>query len=193
MLSAQDSMQEPPRLDAPAGVLYLDQFIESVLKVALQEELRQRDLFSSLASQCAQLRRLFHEMRGLSREQSFINASSSSPATNDSGAGKDINTHVNRTIISGRFRSKILVNFGNHFYTAAVVKDASRVRVNIGCGVILEMSVEAAETFLKKKEKLLREAAMRKTKEVLRLSYRVRVVSEAVARITKKNIGLLQN
>ncbi|CCW64569.1 unnamed protein product [Phytomonas sp. EM1] len=189
---------EPPRLEAPVGVLHLEQFIETVLKEALREELERRDALTSMASQCAQLRQLFSEMRGLSRTQSFINASSSAEggeaaASKASRGGKEKEEQGGSLSVSSPFRSKILVDLGNHFYTAAVVKDASRVRVNIGCGVVLQMPVEAAEKFLRRKEKQLREAAMRKTKEVLRLSYRIRVATEAVSRITQKNIGILRD
>uniref|UniRef100_A0A0A9WPS5 Protein UXT n=2 Tax=Lygus hesperus TaxID=30085 RepID=A0A0A9WPS5_LYGHE len=98
------------------------------------------------------------------------------------------NSNKEKSVMNGR-HNRILVDLGSHFYTPAKVYNATRVHVNLGCGVLLEMSTEEAEAFLIKKEAILRGIASRKTREVLQMKYRIRLVTEIIARLHERDIG----
>ena len=77
----------------------------------------------------------------------------------------------------------MLVDVGSHFYMEAHVPNPEVVHVNVGCNLILPMLHEEADAFLVKKEQLHRDNAGRKTKEALRLKFRMRLVMEAIAQL----------
>ena len=182
---------------APPGVLHLERFLESVLKKNLDTVLSQRDELYNTVAQCAQLRWLLEDMQALSRNSLFVETASAAadaagePATAPSAdALSPISKRARAAMYKPPQRNKILVDLGNHFYTQGVVKDASVVYVNIGCGVILPLSQEETRAFLQKKERVVREMILSKSKEALRIKYRIRVVSEAIARLNERHLGL---
>ncbi|KAL7700535.1 hypothetical protein NQL31_006205 [Lotmaria passim] len=186
---------------APPGVLHLERFLESVLKKNLDTVLSQRDELYNTVAQCAQLRWLLEDMQALSRNSLFVETASAAadaagePATAPSAAASadalsPISKRARAAMYKPPQRNKILVDLGNHFYTQSVVKDASVVYVNIGCGVILPLSQEETRAFLQKKERVVREMILSKSKEALRIKYRIRVVSEAIARLNERHLGL---
>ncbi|GET86335.1 hypothetical protein, conserved [Leishmania tarentolae] len=185
-----------PVATAPAGVLHLERFLESVLKQSLDAVLSQRDELYATVAQCAQLRWLMDDMRALSRHHSFIEASTAAEAAPPSATGAP---NASPPLMSKRAqacayqppqKNKILVDLGNHFYTQGVVKDASVLYMNIGCGVVLPMSLDEARDFLQKKESVVRRMIMNKSKEALRIKYRIRLVTEAIARLNERHLGL---
>jgi hypothetical protein len=188
-------------LSPPPGVLHLERFLETVLKKNLDTVLSQRDELYNTVAQCAQLRWLMEDMQALSRCHSFVEAASAAEAAMKTPSAAD--THdsspSSSSLVSKRAqanayrppqRNKILVDLGNHFYTQGVVKDASVLYMNLGCGVVLPMSQEEARAFLKRKESAVREMATNKSREALRIKYRIRVVSEAIARLNESHLGL---
>ncbi|KPI88421.1 hypothetical protein ABL78_2486 [Leptomonas seymouri] len=189
----------------PPGVLHLERFLESVLKKDLDTVLSQRDELHDTVAQCAQLRWLMEDMQALSRYHSFVEAASAAEAAHETSlaAASPPNHHQANaspsSLVSKRAqadaykppqRNKILVDLGNMFYTPGVVRDASVVYMNIGCGVVLPMSPEEARAFLSKKEAVVRAMATNKSQEALRLKYRIRLVSEAIARLNNACLGL---
>ncbi|KPA77588.1 hypothetical protein ABB37_06956 [Leptomonas pyrrhocoris] len=203
----------PPPPPAPPGVLHLERFLESVLKKNLDTVLSQREELYNTVAQCAQLRWLMEDMQALSRYHSFVEAASAAEAasaTSASAAAADgaaavapstsnrisasssspVSKRAQANAYTPPQRNTILVDLGHHFYTQGVVRDASVVYVNLGCGVVLPMSQEEARAFLKKKESVVREMITSKSKEALRIKYRIRLVSEAIARLNESHLGL---
>lgn len=84
--------------------------------------------------------------------------------------------------------NRILVDLGHHFYMQAQVSDPSIVHINIGCGVVVPMNHDEAGKFLVKKERHLTEMAQLKTKETLRVKFRMRLVMEAISRIQDSTV-----
>ncbi|CBZ24237.1 conserved hypothetical protein [Leishmania mexicana MHOM/GT/2001/U1103] len=193
-----------PAASAPAGVLHLERFLESILKQNLDTVLSQRDELYATVAQCAQLRWLMDDMQALSRYHSLIEASTAAEAAAAvplsalapaaSGAPNASPPLMSKRAQADAYkpprRNKILVDLGNHFYTQGVVKDAGVLLMNVGCGVVLPMSLEEAREFLRKKEAVVRRMIMNKSKEALRIKYRIRLVTEAIARLNERHLGL---
>lgn len=208
--NTQQHQQSVVAAAAPAGILQLERFLETILKQSLREAIETRDCVRSAASQCVQLRKLFREMQGLSRERTFISRgeaaaesvgnpppSSSSSSTSVVGSASGSIANSSNSNSSDLYKdnpramgNRLLVDLGNHFYAAARVRDAGRVHLNVGCGVLLEMSIAEADGFLRIKEAALRATAMAQTREALRLVYRIRLVTEAIARLSEREMGL---
>lgn len=198
------SLPAPPLSSAPRGVLQLEEFLESVLRRSLHTVLLERNALRTTASDCHQLRLLLVEMRTLSRYHSFLvtNSAEPSPLMPGNVAAKaapdeKMITGSSPGATSGTAlqhippqRSTILVNLGQHMYTQGVIKDASTVHVHLGCGVVLPMSTEEADRFLAKRQQVLQEQALNKTREAMRLTYRIRVVTEAISGLNKQQVGL---
>ncbi|KAG5510591.1 hypothetical protein JKF63_06888 [Porcisia hertigi] len=190
---------------ASTGVLHLERFLDSVLKQNLATALSHRDELYTTVAQCTQLRWLMEDMHAFSRYHSFIEASTAAeaaaamPLSTSSSAAHAAHS-ASPPLLSKRAqadaykppqRNKILVDLGNHFYTPGLVKDASVVYMNIGCGVVMPMSLEESREFLRKKESSVRQMIMSATKEVLRIKYRIRVVTETIARLNERHLGLI--
>ncbi|KEG08422.1 protein UXT [Trypanosoma grayi] len=162
-------------------MIRLEHFLDNVLRQSLAKVLQKRDVVYEMASQCCQLRDLFEEMRALSATHSFIKdggSPSSPPAAPVAAPPGEVPQ-----------RNQIMVDIGNHFFVQCTIADASRVLVNLGCGVVLPMSTAEACEFLHKKERLLRERAARLSKEALRITYRIRLVMEAITRLYDRASG----
>lgn len=84
---------------------------------------------------------------------------------------------------------KAMSDLGCGFFVECKV-DAETIHVNLGCGVILQMNLADAATFLRKKEELLRKEGARLTKEALRIKYRIHLVLEAINRITSARLSM---
>lgn len=158
----------------------LEHFLEVVLKPLLHDEMRKREGAIQLAAQCTQLRVLCDEMKALSGVRSTDNT-----VTKESAMIK-----ISKPLPAAPQRNHILVNLGNHFYTSALVKDAGTIWLNIGAGVILEMMIDQAKDHLVKREKLARESLERQNQQILRLKFRIRLVTEAIRRLHEKCIGI---
>ncbi|KAG8346623.1 putative Prefoldin subunit [Trypanosoma vivax] len=178
------------------SMLRLEHFLDVVLRQSLKHVLEQRDKVYTMASDCCQLRDLFDEMRGLSSTRSFIPDSGTLPAAAPAGAHDVGQVGANSSIGNSNGaasdatqRNHIMVDLGNNFFVQCTIPDASRVLVNVGCGIILPMSTAEAEVFLKKRERLLRERAGTLSKEALRIKYRMRLVMEAITRLYDRTTG----
>lgn len=173
-MSSPVSASAEVTLAAPtAGMARLEHFLDAVLKQTLQQEMAKRDRFIDLAAQCNQLQGLCEEMRTLS-------SSSLIPVQ------RTASTNAASATASPRQKNKVLVNLGNHFYTPATIRNTNVICLNIGCGVVLEMPTEDAVKHLKKREKLAKEALERQNVQILRLKYRIRLVTEAIRRLHEK-------
>lgn len=137
------------------SVTRLEHFLEVVLRKDLDKALRERDALFQRVADCTHFRTTIQELRNLSQDGS---------GESNSGA-------------------KILVDVGCNFFMKCKVVDTSTVLVNIGCGVVLPMACSEADVFLMKKERLLKEMAAAKTRESLRLRFRIRLVMEAITRL----------
>ncbi|KAG5485518.1 hypothetical protein LSCM1_07604 [Leishmania martiniquensis] len=190
-----------PAATAAAGVLHLERFLESVLKPSLDSVLTQRDELYTTVAQCAQLRWLMDDMQALSRYHSFIEASTAAEAAAAvplSADGRAVSAppplptsrRAQADACKPRQRNKILVDLGSHFYTQGVVPDASVVCMSIGCGIVLPMTRDEARAFLRKKESVARRMILSTSKEALRIKYRIRLVTEAIARLNERHLGL---
>lgn len=167
-------------LDAShSSMTRLEHFLDAVLKPLLHEEMSKRDGAIQLAAECNQLCVLFSEMKTLS---GIDNASGT--------ADPSALIRTSKSLPPRPQRNHILVNLGNHFYTSALVKDAKSVWLNVGCGVVLEMSVDAAKVHLRKREKLARDSLERQNQQILRLKFRIRLVTEAIKRLHNQCVGL---
>ncbi|CBH18317.1 hypothetical protein, conserved [Trypanosoma brucei gambiense DAL972] len=190
--------------DAAMGsMLRLEHFLDAVLRQSLARVLAQRDEVYNMASNCCQLRSLFDEMQSLSSTHSFIRRDEgSSTALTVSAAvaaGEGKQSVGNATVVRGagstpgdvsvQQRNHIMVDLGNHFFVQCTVADASRMWVNLGCGVVLPMFRDEALAFLQRRERLLRERAARLSKEALRIKYRMRLVMEAITRLYDRTTG----
>lgn len=160
------------QLSAEEQTLRLEHFLDSVLRKTLHDVLLQRDELFSLASSCVQLRQLLQSMRHLS------SVDVSHPPQPNSGSG-DAPSSSQPALRPTR----TLVDLGHRFFMQAEIKDPSIVRINIGCGVVVPMNHAEAETFLIKKEASLTELAKLKTRESLRIKFRIRLVMEAIMRL----------
>lgn len=85
--------------------------------------------------------------------------------------------------------SELLVNLGHHVYAAATVPRRDTLWVHIGCGVVVEMSREEALRHLGRREAVARAALDRQNRHVLRLKYRIRLVTEALRRLHERYTG----
>lgn len=164
---------------AHSSMTRLEHFLDAVLKPLLQEEMCKRDGAVQLAAECNQLCVLFSEMKTLSGIDNV------SAPVNPSAF-----IRTSKPLPPRPQRNHILVNLGNHFYTSALVKDAGSVWLNVGCGVVLEMSTDAAKVHLSKREKLARDSLERQNQKILRLKFRIRLVTEAIKRLHNQCIGL---
>lgn len=144
-------------LSSETRTTQLEHYLDSVLRASLQKVLLERDALYSKASQCDQLRQLLHSTTKLSRD------------TSDSE--------------STRLPHQMLVDLGHHTYMKANIPSMSTIHVNIGGGVVVPMSQTETLQFLDKKEALLIQQAEEKTKESLRVRYRIRLVMEALNRM----------
>lgn len=163
--------------------------LESLLEVTLRGELlavyKRRDAAYTKSSECVQLRRLLQEMQQLT------------PADTPTGYAP----------------RSILVDLGQHVYCQCALKplelcepaldtaspapsatdvmvqsdapeDCHRwLHINVGCGVVVPMSSVEATRFLLRKEAAYKERAAMLSKEVLRVKYRIRIVTEAIRRL----------
>lgn len=160
----------------------LENFLDAVLNPLLCEEMQKRETAIQLAAQCTQLRVLFDEMKALSRSSSD---GSDSMMKNQSSSIK-----TSKPLPPEPQRNHILVNLGNHFYTSALVKDARTIWLNIGAGVVLQMPIDDAKAHLVKRERIARESLERQNQQILRLKFRIRLVTEAIKRLHEKCIGV---
>ena len=74
-------------------------------------------------------------------------------------------------------------------YAEAHVPDARVVHINVGCGIVVPMTHEEASRFLVRKEEHHKAEVARLTKEILRIKYRVRVVTETLARLHQRYVS----
>lgn len=163
----------------------LESFLDSVLKKSLQEGMEKRASYIQLAAQCNQLQQLCEEMKALSCSSLQTPAEKDQRKTESSTIGG-----VNRSTCIPRQKNKILVDLGNHFYTPAAIQDALHISLNIGCGVVLEMTTEDAITHLRKREAYAKECIDRQNVQLLRTKYRIRLVTEAIRRLHERSIGI---
>lgn len=160
--SLTDNSDDGGREDT-AAVARLEYFLDAVLKQELHGAMSSRDRFIDLVAQCTQLQGLLMEMTALAK-----------PAAGG----------------AARSQNKILVNLGNHFYTSASVVDNRTIWLNIGCGVVIERTREEAVSHLKKRESIARAGLHAQNVEILRLKFRIRLVTEAIRRLHQQCIGL---
>lgn len=191
-----------------SSVLQLEQFLDSVLHTSLRDILTQRDELYATVGQCAQLRWLLEDMRALSRRHSFIAAASAREEAAAAGIQTD-GSHRDEDDATGCSsglspttartrgaasnpprRNRVLVDLGHHFYTPAIVRDAETIYLHLGCGVVLPMPTDDAGRFLSRKESVVRRMILSKSKEALRVKYRIRLVKEAIARLHEQQTGL---
>ncbi|KAK7197077.1 Prefoldin subunit [Novymonas esmeraldas] len=188
-----------PSASPAAGVLRLERFLESVLKENLDQVLVQRDALYATVAQCAQLRWLMEDMHAFSRHHSFITASTAAEAASStttattamsSSGGPLRSKRAEAELYTPPQRNKILVDLGNRFYTHGIIRDAGTVHMNLGCGVVLPMSLDDARAFLRRREAVVRHMILNKSKEALRITYRIRIVTEAIARLNEQHMGV---
>ncbi|EPY21051.1 protein UXT [Strigomonas culicis] len=181
------------------GIKRLEHFVNDILKVELVKLLTERDVLRDQASQCVQARQLFRDMAHLRHAPSVGQNEGDDVARRDASpggaadgpeVGSPSRSRSSQKKKAAANKASLLVNLGNHFYIPAVVKDATTVYVNIGCGVVLAMSTDEAESFLEKREKQLREKSAWKTRESLKLKYRIKLVTEAIARLNERTMGI---
>jgi hypothetical protein len=159
-----------------SATLRLETFLDSVLRKSLEEALLQRDEILTMASSCTHLRQTLKALRDVNLPLSPIEVTSSSSTSPSSNAPV---TSVDASLPP----TMMLVDIGHRFFMQAHVKNPSLVHVNVGCGVVIPMQHSEAETFLEKKESLLAERAKRKTQDILRIKFRMRLVMEAISRL----------
>lgn len=160
------------------ATLRLETFLDSVLRKSLEEALIQRDEILTMASSCTHLRQTLKALRDVHAplaSSEVVGASSTSTTAASSTTNETLNVALPPTMM--------LVDIGHRFFMQAHVKQPSLVHVNVGCGVVLPMNHSEAEGFLEKKEKLLAERSKRKTQDILRIKFRMRLVMEAITRL----------
>ena len=78
---------------------------------------------------------------------------------------------------------RILHDVGCHFYVEATLLDPRVVHMNLGCGVVVAMTVDEALKYSKKCEDAFRMRGEKLTKEALSAKYKMRLVTEAIMRL----------
>ena len=146
-------------LSSETKTTQLEHYLDSVLRASLQKVLLERDALYQKASQCDQLRQLLQSTSVLSRD--VLSSDNSTP----------------------QLPHQTLVDLGHHCYMKANIKSMQTLHVNLGAGVVVPLSREETLAFLTKKEALLVREAEGKTKESLRVRYRIRLVMEALNRM----------
>jgi hypothetical protein len=146
-------------------MLRLEHFLDVVLRRELNEVLNRREMASATVAQCRQVRDLLDSIAVLGTATPPLGASSDALSTD------------------------VLTNIGNHFYMQCHVPDARTIHINIGCGVVLPMLLADAKAFLVKKEGLLVQDVERLTRESLRMRFRMRLVMEAISRLSQAPIA----
>lgn len=175
-----------PQYDNDTKILLLEKFLDEVLKKNYEKVYAEREKYINRKAQYNQLAMLINEMKALNAKHSFITDGKRSDESKAEPKTRE---------------SKVLVDLGNHFYTEAVVKlDTSDgagsassaqnlIHMNIGCGVVLPMTLAEAEVFLKK-TKGLDAIIENKTREMLRLRYRIRITAEVIANLHQSQTGM---
>lgn len=170
-----------------SATLRLETFLDSVLRKSLEEALIQRDEILTMASSCTHLRQTLKSLRDLhtppplqvAGSSAVSSASNSTSLSHAPAAGapspRSLDDPLPPTLMQ--------VDVGHRFFMQANVKNPALVHVNIGCGVVVPMKHSEAETFLQKKELLLAERGKKKTQDILRIKFRMRLVMEAISRL----------
>ena len=172
----------------------LESFLEEVLKKDLDRVMRERDEIYQKIADGNQLNRLLADIK---RNAGGVDLEEDPRSVTDN-AGKPLTTEQkNELVRAGPKRTwrpmqevEMLSDVGCNFYMQCRLKDPAIVHLNIGAGVILAMTHEECARFLVKKEVQLRAAAESKTKEAIRLRYRIRVVMEAITRLYDAQMAL---
>jgi prefoldin subunit 5 len=147
----------------------LETFLEEILKKDLEKVMRERDALYNSIADCHKLRSVLGDVRR------------SAQGVAGADDGKDRPQGSSSWVPEAEVT--MLTDIGCRFFMQAKLRDPTVVHLNIGCGVVLPMTHDEAVRFLVKKEGLLNEAAGRKTKDALRLRFRIRVVMEAITRL----------
>ena len=158
------------------SMIRLEHFLETVLRKELHDVLLRREDTSNIIAQCRQVRDLIDSIEALGKSDTATPPSPSSASSSSMAAGKSKDKN--------KFSTTLLSNIGNHFYMECKVPDASMIHINIGCGIVLPMPLSDAKVFLVKKEALLTETGQRLTRESLRVRFRMRLVMEAISRLS---------
>lgn len=82
-------------------------------------------------------------------------------------------------------RIKTMVNLGCEFYMQAVVPDATRVFVDVGLGIFLEMTLDEALNFVPKRQELLKSRVDALSEQAARISAHIKVVQEGIAELLR--------
>ena len=160
--------------------LLLETFLDEQLKKQHETVLRQREEYYTLASQA-------HRMsRYLTKDMPQLTGTSPSEAQNKAPP-----------------TTTMLMDLGQHVYAQAMVETkhlTSSVIVDIGPGpvkksgtkacacddggrVLVPLTIAEAVHYFKKREAVMTKLAEGKTKEALKLKYRIRLVMEAIRRL----------
>lgn len=160
----------------------LEHYLDSVLRASLQTILTERDMLYQRASQCDQLRQLLQATNELSRDSTNVPSTTAASSTPSSRNSSSNNTNTTNSSAM-KLPHQTLVDMGHHCYLRANIKSMEQIHVNIGAGIVVPLTREEALSFLSKKEALLVRQGEEKTKESLRVRYRIRLVMEALNRM----------
>ena len=147
--------------------------LQYVLDVILRQDyeniLIKRNEIYDKVSQHVKLQKLIRDDLQLTRKNNTSNNNNSSSVTNTSSSEQEDIT--------------MLHEVGCKFYSQCKLIDPRVIHVNIGCDVIVAMTIEEALKFSKKAEDSYRMRGEQLTKDSLNAKYKMRLVTEAIMRL----------
>ena len=192
--------QANPELAAQPGVAQLEKYLDEGLKGELATVTAQRDVAYERMSQCHKLRRTLgdlvklHDLERDLEDPARLRSgakrvdSGATPATK-SAAGPSEPRDALDAAMDEPLRTALKVDLGCFVFATAEVPDARVVHINIGCGVVVPMTHAEAHAFLLKKEALGKQEVQRLSKEMLRVKYRIRLVTETLRQMHERYVA----
>lgn len=191
----------------------LSHMVDVVLRPELIKVLRRRDELYDEASRCVQLRRLLTETVRIAESDpvtgeplpkgtgTSFGSGDTHREVNSSGAAVRGTEGSSRASVSSEAATTtcrpggggttdaspspmMLVDLGCHVYCRCVVRDDQPILIHVGLDVYVPMTRAEAMRFLVKKEGSRRAMADLCTKEALRVKFRIRLVLEALHRLS---------